>query len=113
MIVAALLIAVAGWLRADVVASVVVAFLILPRTWTLLRDAVDVLLEATPKNIDMARIRQHILETPGVIGTHDLHAWAITSGFLPVLSAHVVDHRRGTSRRRRRKGLGPPWRMPG
>jgi cobalt-zinc-cadmium efflux system protein len=89
VIVAAILIAVGGWLRADVVASVVVAFLILPRTWTLVRDAVDVLLEATPKNIDMARIRQHILETPGVIGTHDLHAWTITSG-LPVLSAHVV-----------------------
>jgi cobalt-zinc-cadmium efflux system protein len=89
VIAAAVLIITAGWLRADVVASVAVALLILPRTWSLLRDAIDVLLEATPKGIDMVEIRQHILGTTGVVGTHDLHAWTITSG-LPVLSAHVV-----------------------
>jgi len=89
VIVAALVIAVTGWQRADVVASVLVAFMILPRTWSLLREAVDVLLEATPRDVDMAAVRTHILETPGVIDAHDLHAWTITSG-LPVLSAHVV-----------------------
>ena len=89
VIVAALVIAVTGWQRADVVASVLVAFMILPRTWSLLREAVDVLLEATPRGVDMTAVRQHILETPGVIDAHDLHAWTITSG-LPVLSAHVV-----------------------
>ena len=89
VIVAAVVIATTGWLRADVVASVAVALMILPRTWMLLREAVDVLLEATPRGIDLVEVRRHITETPGVIGAHDLHAWTITSG-LPVLSVHVV-----------------------
>lgn len=89
VIVAALVIAATGWQRADPVASVLVALMILPRTWSLLREAVDVLLEATPRGVDLTAVRQHILETPGVIDAHDLHAWTITSG-LPVLSAHVV-----------------------
>lgn len=89
VIVAAVVIAITGWLRADIVASVLVAVMILPRTWTLLREAVDVLLEATPKGMDLPAIRQHIRETPGVIDAHDLHVWTLTSG-LPVLSVHVV-----------------------
>jgi cobalt-zinc-cadmium efflux system protein len=89
VIAAAVVIAVTGQTGADAVASVVIALLILPRTWTLLRDAIDVLLEATPKGVDMAHVRAHILETPGVADVHDLHAWAITSG-VNVVSAHVV-----------------------
>ena len=89
VIVAAILIATTGWLQADAVASIVVALLILPRTLALLRDATDVLLEATPKGIDMAHVRRHILEAPGVIDCHDLHAWTITSG-MNVVSAHVI-----------------------
>jgi cobalt-zinc-cadmium efflux system protein len=89
VIIAAVIIATTGWLRADVVASVAVALLILPRTWSLLRDAVDVLLEATPRGVDLDVVRQHILRAPGVLGVHDVHAWTITSG-LPVFSAHVV-----------------------
>ncbi len=89
VIVAAIVISLTGWLRADVVASVVVALLILPRTWVLLREAVDVLLEATPKGVDMTEVRAHLLSTPGVVDAHDLHAWTITSG-MPVLSAHVI-----------------------
>jgi cobalt-zinc-cadmium efflux system protein len=89
VIVAAVVIATTGWLGADVVASVAVALMILPRTWTLLREAVDVLLEAAPRGVDLVEVRRHILDTPGVLGAHDLHAWTITSG-LPVLSVHVV-----------------------
>ncbi len=89
VIAAAILIAVTGWQRADVVASVLVALMILPRTWSLLREATDVLLEAAPKGTDMAEIRSHILETPGVLDAHDLHVWTLTSG-IPVLSVHVV-----------------------
>jgi len=63
--------------------------LILPRTVKLLRDAVDVLLEAAPRHVDLAMVRDHIREAPGVLDVHDLHAWTITSG-VPVLSAHVV-----------------------
>lgn len=89
VIVAALVIALTGWQRADIVASVLVAAMILPRTWTLLREATDVLLEAVPKGTDLTAIRQHILETPGVLDAHDLHVWTLTSG-MPVLSVHVV-----------------------
>jgi cobalt-zinc-cadmium efflux system protein len=89
VIVAALVIATTGWLQADVLASVVVALLILPRTFALLRDATDILLEATPKGIDMTHVREHILEAPGVTDCHDLHAWTITSG-MNVVSAHVI-----------------------
>ena len=89
VIAAALVIAVTGWTGADVVASVAIGLLILPRTLTLLRDATSVLLEGTPKGVDMEHVRRHILEAPGVIDCHDLHAWTITSG-LNVVSAHVV-----------------------
>jgi cobalt-zinc-cadmium efflux system protein len=89
VIVAAVAIATTGWLRADALASVVVALLIVPRTWSLLREAVDVLLEASPKGMDLGVVRRHILNTDGVVGAHDLHVWTLTSG-LPVLSVHVV-----------------------
>jgi cobalt-zinc-cadmium efflux system protein len=89
VIVAAVIIATTRWTRVDVVASVLVALMILPRTWSLLREAIDVLLEATPRGVDMAEVRRHILEVEGVLDAHDLHAWTITSG-LPVLSVHVV-----------------------
>lgn len=89
VIVAAVVIAVTGITAADAIASAFIGLLILPRTWSLLREAVDVLLEATPRGIDMAHVRQHIMDAPGVVDVHDLHAWTITSG-LPVISAHVV-----------------------
>jgi len=89
VIVAAVLIAATGWVQADAVASVVIALLILPRTFALLRDATDILLEATPKGIDMDHVRGHILDAPGVVDCHDLHAWTITSG-MNVVSAHVI-----------------------
>ncbi len=89
VIIAALVIAATGWIQADAVASALIGVLILPRTYGLLREAVVVLLEATPKGIDMDRVRSHILEAPGVSDVHDLHAWTITSG-LNVVSAHVV-----------------------
>lgn len=89
VIVAAIVIAATGWTQADAIASAVIGLLILPRTYGLLREAIDVLLEATPKGVDMKRVREHILEAPGVADVHDLHAWTITSG-LNVVSAHVV-----------------------
>jgi cobalt-zinc-cadmium efflux system protein len=89
VVVAALVIAATGWTAADIVASFVVAVLIVPRTWSLLRDALNILLEATPRHVDLAAVREHITDVDGVIDVHDLHAWTITSG-VPVLSAHVV-----------------------
>ncbi|ALV53309.1 cation diffusion facilitator family transporter [Streptomyces althioticus] len=89
VIVAALVIVTTGWTAADPIASLVIALMIVPRTLKLLRETLDVLLEAAPKGVDMAEVRAHILNTPGVEDVHDLHAWTITSG-MPVLSAHVV-----------------------
>jgi cation diffusion facilitator family transporter len=89
VIAAALVILTTGWVWADSVASVLIGFLVLPRAWHLLREALDVLLEAAPRGVDMADVRAHILGVDGVLDVHDLHAWTITSG-LPVLSAHVV-----------------------
>lgn len=63
--------------------------MIVPRTLRLLRETLDVLLEAAPKGVDIAEVRAHILALDGVEDVHDLHAWTITSG-MPVLSAHVV-----------------------
>jgi cobalt-zinc-cadmium efflux system protein len=89
VIVTGIVIAVTGFTRADPIASLAVAALILPRTWRLLREAIDVLLEASPRGIDLTEVRRHMTELDGVRGVHELHAWTITSG-LPVLSAHVV-----------------------
>ncbi|GAA3209906.1 cation diffusion facilitator family transporter [Streptomyces thermocoprophilus] len=89
VIVSAAVILATGWLPADPIASLVIGLLIVPRTLRLLRETLDVLLEAAPKGVDMAEVRSHILALDGVEDVHDLHAWTITSG-LPVLSAHVV-----------------------
>jgi cation diffusion facilitator family transporter len=86
---AAVVIATTGWTPADTVASLVIGALVLPRAWQLLRDALDILLEAAPRGVDLDEVRAHITGVDGVLGVHDLHAWTITSG-LPVLSAHVV-----------------------
>ena len=78
-----------GWYYADPVVSAAIGLFILPRTWTLLREAVGVLLEGTPSNINLADVRARIAGVPGVEGVHDLHVWTLTSG-VNALSAHVI-----------------------
>ena len=89
VLVAAAVIALTGWLRADAVASLVIGLLIIPRTFKLLRETVDVLLESTPKNLDLSEVRERLLALPHVHDVHDLHASLVATG-LPVLTAHVV-----------------------
>ncbi|MEW2287549.1 cation diffusion facilitator family transporter [Streptomyces sp. NPDC047841] len=89
VLISAAVILTTGWQAADPVASLVIGLMIVPRTLKLLRETLDVLLEAAPKGVDMADVRTHILALDGVEDVHDLHAWTITSG-MPVLSAHVV-----------------------
>lgn len=89
VLVAAVVILTTGWTAADPIASVVIALLIVPRTWSLLREAVDVLLQATPKGVNLDEVRAHLLRAEGVADAHDLHAWALTSG-MNVVSAHVI-----------------------
>jgi cobalt-zinc-cadmium efflux system protein len=89
VLVAASVIAVTGWTRADALASLLIGVMILPRTWKLLRESVDVLLEATPKGVDLASVRTHLLQVAHIHGVHDLHASSVASD-LPVLTAHIV-----------------------
>ncbi|MDX6307380.1 MAG: cobalt-zinc-cadmium efflux system protein [Nocardioidaceae bacterium] len=89
VIVAALVIAATGWLRADAVASLLIGVLIIPRTVRLLRDSVNVLLESTPAGMELGEVREHMLQLPHVHDVHDLHASQVATG-LPVLTVHAV-----------------------
>lgn len=89
VIVSALIIVTTGWHAADIVASFLIAALIVPRAVLLLREVVHVLLEGAPRDVDLEEIREHIVGLDGVVGVHDLHVWTVTSG-MPVMSAHVV-----------------------
>ncbi len=89
VLLAAVVVAVTGEVRADPAVSLLVGLGLLPRSWRLLREAVDVLLEAAPRDVDLLAVREHLLSAEGVLDVHDLHAWTITHG-VPVLSAHVV-----------------------
>ena len=89
VIISALLIAAFGWYRADAIAGILIALLIIPRTLILLRTSASVLLESTPPGLDLAEVRRHILELPGVVAVHDLHASQVSTD-LPTLTAHVV-----------------------
>lgn len=88
-ITAALLILATGWYIADPLISVFVALLILVGAWRLVRESVDILLEAVPKHIDMTELARSVRELDGVEEVHDLHVWTLTSGFL-AMSGHVV-----------------------
>jgi cobalt-zinc-cadmium efflux system protein len=87
--VAGVIVIVTGWNRADPLASLVIVALMVQAAVALLGDSGRVLLEGTPKGVDLAEVRAHILELPEVETVHDLHAWVVTSD-LPAVSAHVV-----------------------
>jgi cobalt-zinc-cadmium efflux system protein len=89
VLVAAVLISRFGWVRADAVTSIAIALLIVPRTLGLLRESIDVLLESTPRGVDLGAVREHLLDVDHVLEVHDLHATQVATG-LPVLTAHVV-----------------------
>jgi cobalt-zinc-cadmium efflux system protein len=88
-VAAAVIILVTGWRYADPAVSAVIALLVLASSWSILRDAVRILLEATPRGVDAATVGRAMAERPGVVEVHDLHIWTITSGF-PALAAHVL-----------------------
>ncbi len=89
VVVAAILILAAGWDEADPLASLLIAGLILVGSWRLLKEPVDVLLEAAPQGTDVSAIGTAMAAERDVVEVHDLHVWTVTSGF-PALSAHVV-----------------------
>jgi cobalt-zinc-cadmium efflux system protein len=89
VIVAGTVILLTGWVVADPIASAAIALFILPRTWSLLRQAVNVLLEAAPAHLNVAQIEAALVEAEGVRRVHDLHVWTLSSG-REAMSAHVV-----------------------
>ena len=89
VIVAAVVIAVTGWMPVDALASLVIAAMIVPRAAGLLREVLSVLGERAPQGTEVAAIRDHILGEPGVVDVHDVHVWQLTRG-APVFTAHVV-----------------------
>lgn len=88
-VTAALLIMFFGWGWADPLASVIVAILVLISGWRVTKDAIHVLMEGTPKNVDLDNIIKIMENVRGVLGIHDLHVWSITSG-QNALSCHAV-----------------------
>jgi cobalt-zinc-cadmium efflux system protein len=87
-----------GWTAADPLASALIVLLIVPRTWSLLRQALNVLLEGTPPHLEVAEIEAAMLRVTGVRRVHDLHVWTLTSG-REAMSAHVVVDDPGESER--------------
>lgn len=88
-IIAAIIILTSGLTIADPIISVFVAVLILIGSWKLVKESVDVLLEAVPAHIDLSAVRTAIDNIPGVDDVHDLHVWTVTSGYL-AMSGHAV-----------------------
>lgn len=88
-IVAGVVIWFSGWEMADPIVSLFIGGLILVSAWRLVADAVHILLEGTPRDLDIDALIKRICEVEGVVSVHDLHVWTITSGY-PSLSAHVV-----------------------
>jgi cobalt-zinc-cadmium efflux system protein len=88
-LVAAMVIILTGYTRADAIASLLVVALMVHAAWGLLRDSGRILLEVAPESTDLDEIRAHLLREPHVHDVHDLHVWTVTSE-LPALSAHVV-----------------------
>jgi cobalt-zinc-cadmium efflux system protein len=82
-----------GWNAVDSVASLLIAALILFSSWALVREAVDVLMEAVPPHVDVDRLARALAAVPGVEEVHDLHVWTLTTGRY-ALSAHVVARNR-------------------
>lgn len=89
VIIAAIVIVTTGFTRADAIASLLIAILIVPRAFGLLREVVVVLTESAPVDVQVAEIRQHLRDTDGVVDVHDVHVWQLTRG-APVFSAHVI-----------------------
>lgn len=77
-----------GWYYADPLISAAIGLLILPRTWRLLMEAVNVLLEGTPKDVNIADLQKAMEQVSGVKEIHDMHVWSLTSG-VNAVSAHV------------------------
>src|SRR5262245_29008092 len=97
VIIAAIIVMITGWTLADPLIGAAIGLFIIPRTWLLLRQAVHILMEGAPPQVDVALVERKLREIPGVIAVHDLHVWTITSG-IDAMSCHLVVADMGQSR---------------
>lgn len=88
-LVAAGVVALTGWTAADPIVSVAIALLIVTSAWRLVRESLDVLLEAAPSSLPTEVVRQAVLAVPGVESVHDVHLWTVSSGVI-AMSAHAT-----------------------
>lgn len=89
VIAAALIVMLTGWRLADPIIAAGIGLFIVPRTWNLLKQVTNILLEGTPPEVDVALLERKLLAIPGVQAVHELHVWTITSG-LDSMSGHIV-----------------------
>jgi len=89
VLIAALVIKLSGWQWVDTVVAVLISFWVFPRTWILLKETMNILLEGVPDGIELDKVEKELLGTPGIASVHDLHVWALTSG-KSAMTAHLV-----------------------
>jgi cobalt-zinc-cadmium efflux system protein len=89
VIIAALLMMWKGWRLADPIIGAGIGLFIVPRTWVLLKQVTNILMEGTPAHVDVAAMQRQLLANPRVKDVHDLHVWTITSG-VDAMSCHLV-----------------------
>jgi cobalt-zinc-cadmium efflux system protein len=98
VLAAALIVMFTGWRLADPIVGALIGLFIIPRTWLLLKQAIHILMEGTPPEIDVSLVQQRLLGLPGVTAVHDLHIWTVTSGF-DAMSCHLVVNDMADARR--------------
>ena len=89
VVIAGIIILSTGWLLIDPIISALIGLFILPRTFGLLKESVDILLEGVPKDVNYDAVEKYISKNPGVDSIHDLHIWSLTSG-VNALSGHII-----------------------
>lgn len=89
VLAAAAIVMLTGWTLADPIIGAGIGLFIVPRTWILLKQAIHILMEGTPPEVDISLLERRLLDIPGVMAVHDLHVWTITSG-VDAMSCHLV-----------------------
>ena len=89
VIISALVIMFTGWTLADPIVGAAIGIFIVPRTWALLSQSVNILLEGTPVGMDLSKLNAGLRRIAGVVDVHDTHVWTITSGY-DAMSCHLI-----------------------
>jgi cobalt-zinc-cadmium efflux system protein len=93
VIISSLIIIIFQWYQADALVSGFIGIFILRRTWNLLSECTNILMEGTPAHVDLKALKDSVMAVTGVISIHDMHVWTITSG-LDAMSAHILIDRK-------------------